>query len=111
MGDKSCVAFFEAGDMDFDFKKQHDFDLHIALQVNKDTLLAMKKKGDDLGMDVRGVSNHDTIESIYFRDPNNYVVELTTPVPGKGWDVSSARKKLDRWSLEKESVKDEPEAK
>ena len=102
MGDGSCVAFFEAGDMEFNFKKQHDFDLHIALHVEcRDTLLAMKKKGEDLGMEVRGVTDHDTIESIYFRDPNNYVVELTTPVPGKAWDAASARQKLDRWTLEK----------
>ena len=70
MKDGSCMAFFEAGDMEFDFKKQHDFDLHMALEVDKDTLMAMKKKGEDLGMDVRGVSDHDFIESIYFRDPN-----------------------------------------
>lgn len=31
-------------------------------------MLAMKKKGEKLGMEVRGVSDHDFIESVYFRD-------------------------------------------
>jgi len=34
MGDGSYLAFFEAPDMPFDFKSQHDFDLHIALEVD-----------------------------------------------------------------------------
>ena len=37
----------------------------------------MFSKGKGLGMDVRGVSDHGFVESIYFRDPNGYVVELT----------------------------------
>ena len=31
LGDGSFLAFFEAPDMPFEFKAQHDFDLHIAL--------------------------------------------------------------------------------
>jgi catechol 2,3-dioxygenase-like lactoylglutathione lyase family enzyme len=30
MGDGSCLAFFEAPDEPFEFKRQSDFDLHIA---------------------------------------------------------------------------------
>jgi catechol 2,3-dioxygenase-like lactoylglutathione lyase family enzyme len=111
MKDGSCMAFFEASDMDFDFKKQHDFDLHIALEVDKDTLTKMKKKGEDLGMQVRGVSDHDFIESIYFRDPNGYVLELTAPIAGKGYDTATAREKLDKWTAERESEGAESEAK
>ena len=33
MDDGSFLAFFEAPDMAFEFKPQHDFDLHIALEV------------------------------------------------------------------------------
>src|SRR6185437_17074360 len=33
LDDGSCLAFFEAPDMSFEFKDQHDFDLHIALEV------------------------------------------------------------------------------
>ena len=31
MGDGSFLAFFEAPDMPFEFKPQHDFDLHLSL--------------------------------------------------------------------------------
>ena len=34
LDDGSCLAFFEAPDMPFEFKDQHDFDLHIALEVD-----------------------------------------------------------------------------
>ncbi len=33
LDDGSCLAFFEAPDMPFEFKAQHDYDLHIALEV------------------------------------------------------------------------------
>jgi catechol 2,3-dioxygenase-like lactoylglutathione lyase family enzyme len=76
MGDGSFIAFFEDRSRPFDFKPQHDFDLHIALTVDQDTLLAQKEKAERLGMEVRGISDHGFIHSIYFRDPNGYVVEL-----------------------------------
>ena len=33
MRDGSYLAFFEAPDLPFDFKRQHDYDLHIAVEV------------------------------------------------------------------------------
>ena len=45
LDDGSCLAFFEAPDMPFEFKEQHDFDLHIALEVEPDALDAMFAKG------------------------------------------------------------------
>ena len=44
MDDGSCIAFFEAPDMPFDFKPQHDYDLHIALEVSPADLEAMFAK-------------------------------------------------------------------
>ena len=111
MKDGSCIAFFEAGDMAFDFKKQHDYDLHIALEVDKPTLERYFKKGKDLGMEVRGISDHEFIESIYFRDPNGYVVELTTPVPGKGYNMDTAKDVLDKFCKERDAEMAEPDAK
>ena len=35
MDDGSYLAFFEAPDSPFEFKAQHDFDLHIALEVDE----------------------------------------------------------------------------
>ena len=66
MDDGSCLAFFEVPDSTFDFKEQHDFDLHIALEVNMDTLQSMLKKGRDAGIDTRGPANHGFVQSIYF---------------------------------------------
>jgi catechol 2,3-dioxygenase-like lactoylglutathione lyase family enzyme len=77
MDDGSCLAFFEAPDMPFEFKAQHDYDLHIALEVKHDDLLAMFEKGKRAGVETRGISDHGFIDSIYFRDPNGYVIELT----------------------------------
>ncbi|HJQ56552.1 MAG TPA: VOC family protein [Vineibacter sp.] len=81
MGDGSYLAFFEAPDRPFDFKDQHDYDLHIALEVDQATLQRMFDKGKAEGREVRGISNHHTIHSIYFRDPNGYVIELTAKMP------------------------------
>ena len=72
----SYLAFFEAPDRPFEFKEQHDFDLHIALEVDPDTLQDMFEKGKAAGMETRGISDHGFAHSIYFRDPNGYVIEL-----------------------------------
>jgi catechol 2,3-dioxygenase-like lactoylglutathione lyase family enzyme len=82
MDDGSFLAFFEAPDMPFEFKAQHDFDLHIALEVTPETLQTMLAKGRAAGIETRGVSDHHFIDSIYFRDPDGYVIELTAKRPG-----------------------------
>ena len=79
MADGACIAFFEEPDAPFDFKTQRDFDLHIALEVSHETLLEMFEKGKAAGVETRGISDHGFIDSIYFRDPNGYVVELAAP--------------------------------
>ena len=45
LDDGSHLAFFEAPDMPFEFKAQHDFDLHIALEVGPESLQPMMAKG------------------------------------------------------------------
>jgi len=101
LGDGSYLAFFEAPDMPFEFKPQHDFDLHIALEVAESELEARLAEGRARGIETRGVSDHGFIRSIYFRDPNGYVIELTSKLPGHdaAMDpaVNSARAKLDGW--------------
>jgi len=101
LGDGSFLAFFEAPDRPFRFKRQHDFDLHIALEVSRRTLAAMHAKGKAQGIETRGVSDHGIIDSIYFRDPNGYVIELTAKRPGhdRAMDprINQARTILDRW--------------
>jgi catechol-2,3-dioxygenase len=60
-------------------------------------------RGKAAEIETRGVSDHGFIHSIYFRDPNGYVIELTAKQPGHD-DVmnpalNGAREKLDRWNL------------
>ena len=105
MDDGSCLAFFEAPDMPFEFKEQHDYDLHIALEVNPDELQPMLEKGKAASIETRGISDHGFIDSIYFRDPNGYVIELTAKRDNhdEAMDPASngARQKLDAWQAAK----------
>ncbi len=108
LDDGSYLAFFEAPDMPFEFKQQHDYDLHIALEVDARALEQMLAKGRTAGVETRGVSDHGFIHSIYFRDPNGYVIELTAKLPGhdQAMDpaINGARAKLDRWQAEKRAA-------
>ena len=102
LDDGSCMAFFEAPDMPFDFKVQHDYDLHIALEVSRESLDAMLAKGKAHGIETRGVSDHGFIDSIYFRDPNGYVIELCAKRDNHDSAMdpahNAAREKLQRWT-------------
>src|SRR5678816_1767634 len=51
LDDGSFIAFFETPDMPFDFKDQHDFDLHIAFEVTHDHLHAMIAKAKACAVD------------------------------------------------------------
>jgi catechol 2,3-dioxygenase-like lactoylglutathione lyase family enzyme len=105
LDDGSFLAFFEAPDMPFEFKEQHDFDLHLALEVEAEVLQPMLEKGKQAGIPTRGISDHDFIHSIYFRDPNGYVIELTAKQPHHPTAVdplqNAAREKLDRWQADR----------
>jgi catechol 2,3-dioxygenase-like lactoylglutathione lyase family enzyme len=105
LADGSCLAFFEVPGMPFEWKAQHDFDLHIALEVEHDVLDVMMAKGRQLGMEVRGISDHGFIDSIYFRDPDGYVIELTARREGHDAAMDAtrngARSTLDAWQARK----------
>lgn len=106
LGDGSYLAFFEAPDMPFEFKTQHDYDLHIALEVDAKTLQAMLAKGKAAAVETRGVSDHGFIHSIYFRDPNGYVIELAAKTTAHDSAMNpatnGAREKLERWTASKQ---------
>ena len=105
LDDGSHLAFFEAPDMPFDFKPQHDFDLHIALEVGPEALQPMLAKGRAMGIETRGPSDHGMIDSIYFRDPNGYVIELCAKRPEHDTMMdpqrNGARGKLRHWTEDK----------
>jgi catechol 2,3-dioxygenase-like lactoylglutathione lyase family enzyme len=99
MEDGACIAFFEDPEQPFAFKPQNDFDLHLALSVDHKTLHEMFHKGRKAGIETRGIADHDFIHSIYFRDPNGYVVELAarTEIPMTG--SKAAHQAMADWQL------------
>jgi catechol 2,3-dioxygenase-like lactoylglutathione lyase family enzyme len=105
MDDGSCLAFFEVPGMPFEFKQQNALDLHIALGVEPDVFDKMLQKGKDEGREVRGPVDHGFVRSIYFRDPNGYVIELTasTGVHQEIMDpvISKPHQALSRWQAAK----------
>jgi catechol 2,3-dioxygenase-like lactoylglutathione lyase family enzyme len=108
LDDGSFLAFFEAPDMPFEFKVQHDYDLHIALEVEYADLAKMLEKGQKAGIVSRGISDHGFIHSVYFEDPNGYIIELTAKLAHHADAVdpkkNQAREKLDLWQERKKSA-------
>jgi catechol-2,3-dioxygenase len=65
----------------------------------------MFEKGKAAGIETRGVADHGFIHSIYFRDPNGYVIELAART-GKGEGsldeaVAAAHGALEEWQATK----------
>lgn len=110
MGDGSCLAFFEVPGEEgknFEFKAQHDYDLHIAVEVEHAHLEPMMAKARAAGIEVRGIADHKMIDSIYLRDPNGYVIELTAKRPDHDSKMdpakNGARENLANWQRDKAS--------
>jgi catechol 2,3-dioxygenase-like lactoylglutathione lyase family enzyme len=108
LGDHSFLAFFEMPDDPDErlFERRSDLDLHIALEVpDGSQLLAYKEKAIAAGLEVRGPVDHGFLHSLYFRDPNGYVVELTSKGPDyekfMEGEVAQAHQVLDRWQRTK----------
>ena len=60
------------------------------------------KKAKKMGIEVRGISAHRFIESIYLRDPNGYIIELTSLKKGrKVENKTDPHKILKKWVLSK----------
>jgi catechol 2,3-dioxygenase-like lactoylglutathione lyase family enzyme len=105
LDDGSHLAFFEVPNEPFEFKTQDDYDLHIALEVEYEDLKRMFEEGPKRGVHTRGIADHHFIHSIYFRDPNGYVIELTAKLPNHAEATdprkNDARGKLERWQSRK----------
>ena len=65
----------------------------------------MLDKGRAEGREVRGPVDHGFVRSIYFRDPNGYVIELTAETGMHGEIMDPARSRphaaLARWQAGK----------
>ena len=109
LDDGSHLAFFETDDLPFEFKPQHDFDLHIALEVGAESLAPMLAKARARGMECRGPSDHGMIDSIYFRDPSGYVIELCAKRADHDVQMdpatNGARGALARWTAAKAAAR------
>jgi catechol 2,3-dioxygenase-like lactoylglutathione lyase family enzyme len=108
MGDHSFLAFFELVGEEREglFDPKSDFDLHIALELpDVQTQLAFRDKALSAGIEVRGPAMHGVAQSIYLRDPNGYVIELTAKLECYDEDMSQylhqARAVLDQWQRTK----------
>lgn len=105
MADGSYLAFFDVPGQPFEFKEQEPSDLHIALEVTPEVLKTMQDKGAAMGQPPFGPAQLEYLLSIYFRDPNGYIVELTTRTEGYDDGMNpaknDARAILDRWQAEK----------
>lgn len=100
--DGGYIAFFEVPEAPFDFKPQHDFDLHLALEASQPAIDRAIEIASRRGLEMRGPSNHDFITSWYFRDPDGYVVELSRKsADHDGWmalEAATAHPKLADWT-------------
>jgi catechol 2,3-dioxygenase-like lactoylglutathione lyase family enzyme len=107
LGDGSYLAFFEEPETPFEFKAQRDFDLHIALEVDAPDLSSTIEKARRNGFDIRAADHH-FIDSVYLRDPNGYVVELTARRESHDAAMDPARNgsraNLARWQEQKASA-------
>jgi catechol 2,3-dioxygenase-like lactoylglutathione lyase family enzyme len=108
MEDESCIAFFEVPCSAPAQKDPNtpDWVQHLALEVaDEATLLAARKRLEDAGVEVVGVTDHGFCESIYFFDPSGHRLELTirTDTPTQNREhAEGARAGLANWEGRKQ---------
>lgn len=86
--DNSYLAFFDLGRGEMPDKAPNvpRWVEHIAFEVDTmDEVKAHKEKLEAAGVEVRGVVDHEFIQSIYFFDPNDLRVEITTRSEAPGF--------------------------
>lgn len=102
----SYLAFFELPDTledDTTFAPKWGFDLHLALRVNThDALNEWKDRLSANDIDFKGPIDHGICSSIYFNDPNGYVMEFTAENAEEravmAQEASEARANLAKWN-------------
>ena len=108
MRDGSYIAFFDLGDNITPAASPNTpaWVNHLALRMNSvDEVLEAKKRLEQAGIDVVGVTDHGFVQSIYFFDPNGIRLELTTETLGEGEAEqykATAHDMLAAWSAEKQ---------
>jgi glyoxylase I family protein len=110
MADGSSIAFFEVPKSPPAAKDPNtpDWVQHLALEVKDEAALAEgKRRLTAAGYDVVGPTDHGFCRSIYFRDPNGYIVELAANTGTHEEIMDPMRSKpheaLARWQAAKQS--------
>lgn len=105
--DGSFVAFFDLGDNQAPQPSPNTpaWVNHFAMKVESlEVLERFKRRLQDAGVDVLGITDHGFVRSIYFFDPNGIRMELTVDMTDgrvSKSDMNSARERLDAWTREK----------
>ena len=116
MRDGSYIAFFDLGDDTAALPSPNTpaWCNHLALRMNNvGEVLEAKKRLEQAGIDVVGVTDHGFVQSIYFFDPNGIRLELTTETLAEGEAdefKASAHDELAAWSREKAGRARQPNA-
>ena len=108
-GEPNYIAFIELPDTPADettFARKLGFDLHLAMRVaSHDDLRAWKARLKAQDIPVTGPLDHGLCSSIYFSDPNGYVLQFAAE-NGKqraalAQQASEARANLAKWQARK----------
>ncbi len=103
MANHSYIAFFDLGKNEKPLPSPNtpDWVEHFAMEVDSvETVLEYKKKLEAAGVEVRGLVDHDFIQSIYFFDPNGLRLEITARTEEPGFSekaAGQAHKQLAEW--------------
>lgn len=104
MRDGSYLAFFDLGDDQGAEPSPNTppWVNHLALQVDSvDVLFDAKRRLEDAGIEVVGVTDHEFIQSIYFFDPNGIRLEFTARTGTDEFHqraAAEAHQALDDWT-------------
>lgn len=104
MRDGSYIAFFDLCEnaMPQPSPNTPDWVMHFAVEVaTVEDVLAMKARLQAKGIEVKGLVDHEFIQSIYFFDPNGLRLEVTTRTEQPGVIEEAARTAHDQiaaWS-------------
>ena len=106
MADDSCIAFFDLGDGEAWTPDPNTpaWCNHIAFEVpSMEILLQYKKRLEDAGIEVLGVTDHEFVQSIYFFDPNGVRLELNIRSEAPGYMAEAERQahaELAKWTAQ-----------